>query len=115
MPTHRLQSQHTALLVIDIQVKLLPHIHNAAQVASRSGVLIDGFKALGLPILVTEQYRKGLGATVPELSERLARAAGATIKGDGGTSGGRFRGVFPGVLRGVFPGAGALPGACGDF
>lgn len=74
MAISRLRLDATALLVIDVQEKLLPHMHNAAQVVAQSGRLIDGAKALGVPILVTEQYRKGLGVTVPELGQRLADA-----------------------------------------
>ena len=71
MPIARLQLGHTALLVVDIQEKLLPHMHNADQVVAQAGTLIDGAKALEIPILVTEQYRRGLGVTVPPLAKRL--------------------------------------------
>ena len=71
MPIARLRLDATVLLVIDIQARLLPHMHNAEQVVAQAGRLIDGAKSLGLPILVTEQYRRGLGVTVPPLAERL--------------------------------------------
>jgi len=74
MPIPRLQLDHTALLVVDIQEKLLPHMHNADQVVEQSARLIDGAHALEMPVLVTEQYRQGLGLTVPELASRLERA-----------------------------------------
>jgi nicotinamidase-related amidase len=61
----------TALLVIDVQEKLLPAIADAARVVWNVRRLIDAAKVLGLPISGTEQYPKGLGPTTPELAERL--------------------------------------------
>lgn len=61
----------TALLVVDVQEKLLPFIANRAAVAWNVRRLIDGARVLGLPVAATEQYPKGLGATVPELAVRL--------------------------------------------
>jgi hypothetical protein len=40
-------------------------------VARATATLIDGAEALGVPIVITEQYPKGLGETVPEVSEHL--------------------------------------------
>ena len=74
MPIPRLQLGHTALLVVDVQERLLPHMHNADQVVEQVGRLIDGAKALEVPVLVTEQYRRGLGVTVPLLAQRLTDA-----------------------------------------
>jgi len=74
MPVPRLHYDHTALLVVDVQEKLLPHIQNAQQVEQQVGRLIDGFNAIERPILVTEQYRKGLGQTVPGLLSQLSSA-----------------------------------------
>jgi nicotinamidase-related amidase len=75
MATPRFVLEHTAILVVDLQEKLLPHMHNAEAVTRQAGRLIDGANALGVPVLVTEQYRKGLGSTVPELASRLTGAA----------------------------------------
>jgi nicotinamidase-related amidase len=61
----------TALLVIDVQEKLMPRILGAAAVARNIAFLIDGARLLGLPVLATEQYPKGLGPTIPELAQRL--------------------------------------------
>ena len=71
--THRFTKEQGALLVIDIQDRLaaampaerLPRLVNRAKAA------IEGAKALGLPIAVTEQYPKGLGPTLKELSAAL--------------------------------------------
>ena len=61
----------TALLVIDMQEKLLPAIADGPRVVWNVRRLIDAAKILGLPVAATEQYPKGLGPTVPELAERL--------------------------------------------
>jgi len=60
-----------ALLVVDIQEKLIPHIQNQASLVWNARRLIDGASVLGVPALCTEQYPKGLGATLPILAERL--------------------------------------------
>jgi len=74
MAVPRLDRKHTAVLVVDVQEKLLPHMHDAAGVLTQTARLLDGANALGIPVLVTEQYRKGLGLTVPELQTRIAGA-----------------------------------------
>lgn len=63
--------QDTALLVIDVQEKLVPHIHNHPRVVWNVRRLVDGAKILGVPVLATEQYPKGLGPTVSPLREKL--------------------------------------------
>jgi nicotinamidase-related amidase len=60
-----------ALLVIDIQEKLLPRIQGAAALERNVGFLIDAARALAMPVQCTEQYPRGLGPTVPELARRL--------------------------------------------
>lgn len=60
-----------ALLVIDVQERLLPAIHDYRRVVWNCGRLIDGARILGVPVTGTEQYPKGLGRTVPELAQRL--------------------------------------------
>jgi nicotinamidase-related amidase len=67
-----LDRERTALVVIDVQEafrKALPE--EFPRVTSAVGTLIAGAEAIGIPIRVTEQYPKGLGHTVPEVSETL--------------------------------------------
>ena len=61
----------TALLVVDVQEKLVPAIARSARVVWNVRRLVDGAKILGLPVVGSEQYPQGLGATVAELAERL--------------------------------------------
>lgn len=70
---YRLDRDDTALLVIDIQERLCAAMEPSAlaRVVRRSCAAIEGARALGLPIVVTEQYPKGLGRTVPEVREAL--------------------------------------------
>jgi nicotinamidase-related amidase len=67
----RLTARDGALLVIDLQERLLPLIagHEAIQINTIR--LIDAARALDLPAFATEQYPKGLGPTVSAVAERL--------------------------------------------
>jgi nicotinamidase-related amidase len=60
----------TALVVIDVQEKLIPLIPGFERIVWNIGRLIDSAKILQMPVLGTEQYTKGLGRTVTELAER---------------------------------------------
>ncbi|MFO7764794.1 MAG: isochorismatase family protein [Pelovirga sp.] len=64
-----LDARRAALLVIDVQEKLAPAMSQDLyrQLKQNAPLLIAGFKSLGLPIITTEQYTKGLGHTVAEL------------------------------------------------
>ena len=61
----------TALLVVDVQEKLIGAIANHRRVVFNVRRLIDGAGILGLPVVATEQYPQGLGPTVPELAGRF--------------------------------------------
>lgn len=67
----RLERNHTVLLVIDLQERLLPHINGHEGVMKHIGILLEGMKVLQVPVLLTEQYRKGLGETVQGVREHL--------------------------------------------
>src|SRR5674476_346827 len=60
-----------ALLIIDIQEKILPVMNNPSQVINNTLKLIKGFKVLNIPIFYTEQYPKGLGSTTETLLTEL--------------------------------------------
>ncbi len=62
----------TALLVVDMQERLIGEIADHRRVVFNVRRLIEGAEILGLPVVATEQYPKGLGPTVPELAELLA-------------------------------------------
>jgi len=66
-----LVAEQCALLVIDIQEKLLPPIFNKEQLVKNSQLLIRLAGILKIPAIMTVQYAKGLGNTVPEIASLL--------------------------------------------
>jgi len=69
LATTLLDRERTTLVVIDMQEKLLPAIFEKERVLRNSILLMRTAQALGVPIVLTTQYRKGLGATVPEIAQ----------------------------------------------
>lgn len=66
-----LMPERSALLIIDIQERILPVINNYQMVVDNTLKLIKGFKVLGLPLYYTEQYPKGLGPTARSIMDEL--------------------------------------------
>jgi nicotinamidase-related amidase len=66
-----LEAPRSLLLVVDVQERLMPAIAERERVAAQAGVLVAAADRLGVPILLTEQYPKGLGPTVPAIAEAL--------------------------------------------
>jgi nicotinamidase-related amidase len=65
------EAEHCALVVIDIQEKLLPPIFQKEQLVRNAQLLIRAAEILKIPALVSTQYAKGLGKTVPEIASLL--------------------------------------------
>ena len=70
-----LEATACALVVVDIQEKLLPPIFNRESLVKNSQLLIRLAKILDVPVMVTTQYSKGLGATVSEIASLLPDVA----------------------------------------
>ena len=66
-----LEPEHCALIVVDIQEKLLPPIFQKEQLVKNSQLLIRLAGILKVPVLATTQYAKGLGKIVPEIASLL--------------------------------------------
>jgi nicotinamidase-related amidase len=66
-----LEAERCALLVVDIQEKLLPPIFQKDQLVRNSKLLIRAAGMLKIPAVMSTQYAKGLGKTVPELASLL--------------------------------------------
>ena len=66
-----LKTSDTALAIIDVQGRLASIVHEKEELFRNLQILIEGAKALELPILWLEQYPKGLGPTVPEVADLL--------------------------------------------
>lgn len=67
MKNFKIKKEDAVLLIIDIQEKLLPAMKYDREVVEATNILIQGAKELDIPVLVTEQYPKGLGSTVESL------------------------------------------------
>ena len=67
----RLDRKKALVLVVDVQEKLVPAMWNFAPVEKYCVALIRAARDLGLPVIATEQYPKGLGLTIPSIRESL--------------------------------------------
>jgi len=100
----KLDRERTALVVVDVQEAFRKAIPDFDRVAEASATLVEGADALGLRIVVTEQYPKGLGSTVPEVAEHLPDSVRAVEKvrfsaaeADGFDLGGRGQALVCGI------------------
>ena len=71
MSAPKLDADRAALVVIDVQEAFRKALPDFDDVAKGTAALIEGARAVGIPVVVTEQYPKGLGKTVPEVAEHL--------------------------------------------
>jgi nicotinamidase-related amidase len=67
----KLDPKRAALVVIDVQEGFRKAVPGFEQIAKATAALVKGAEAVGVPIVVTEQYPKGLGTTAPEIAEHL--------------------------------------------
>ena len=65
-----LDASDVSLLLIDVQEKLFNKIHNNQSILKNILVILESSSKLGLPIIYTEQYPKGLGSTVNCLKKK---------------------------------------------
>jgi nicotinamidase-related amidase len=65
----RLTASSTALVVIDVQERLLPAIHEKERLVAHIRLLLRTASALDVPVMLTTQYAKGLGPTVAAVTE----------------------------------------------
>jgi nicotinamidase-related amidase len=66
-----LNAENSVLVLIDFQERLFPAMSDKEKLLNSVVKLIKGIKALEVPIILTEQYPKGLGPTIPEIKELL--------------------------------------------
>jgi nicotinamidase-related amidase len=67
----KLRRDRTTLVVVDVQEAFRKAVPDFERVAKAAATLIEGAEALGVPIVISEQYPKGLGETAPEVAEHL--------------------------------------------
>jgi nicotinamidase-related amidase len=67
----KLDPERATLIVVDLQEGFRKAVPDFDRVAKATATLIEGAGAIGIPVVVTEQYPKGLGKTAPEIAEHL--------------------------------------------
>jgi nicotinamidase-related amidase len=100
----KLERDHAVLVVVDIQEAFRKAIPDFDQVATASAVLARGAAEMGIPVVVTEQYPKGLGRTVDEVAdalpdgtEPLEKVRFSAAEADGFDLGGRDQAIVCGI------------------
>lgn len=72
----RLKKEDTVLVGIDFQEKLMPAMKNNQELEAAAVKLVKGCRVLGVPAIMTQQYTKGLGPTIPAIAAALAEPIG---------------------------------------
>ncbi len=72
----RLKKEDTVLVGIDFQERLMPAMKNHKELEQAAVKLVKGCRILGVPAIMTQQYTKGLGATVPAICSALTEPIG---------------------------------------
>ena len=67
----RILKDKAVLVLIDFQERIFPAIYEHEKLTQHVPILIEGMKALEVPVIVTEQYIKGLGTTIPEIAATI--------------------------------------------
>jgi nicotinamidase-related amidase len=100
----KLAADRTALVVVDVQEGFRQAIPDFEQVARATATLVEGSKLMGVPIVITEQYPKGLGNTAAEVTESLPdgtepieKMCFSAAEADGFDLGGRAQALVCGI------------------
>ncbi len=100
----KLKPERTTLVVVDVQEGFRRAIPDFERIAKATATLIEGADLLGVPIVVTEQYPKGLGETASEVAEHLPegtvpleKVRFSAAEADGFDLGGRDQALVCGV------------------
>jgi nicotinamidase-related amidase len=100
----KLDPARAALVVVDVQEGFRKAIPDFDRIAAAAATLVRGAEAMELPIVATEQYPEGLGATVPEVAaalpagtEPLAKTVFSAAAADGFDLGGREQAIVCGI------------------
>jgi nicotinamidase-related amidase len=76
--SERFSADHSALVVVDVQGKLFEKVERREVVLGNIVRLIKAAGLLGIPVVATEQYPKGLGPSLPEIVELVPHRAAKT-------------------------------------
>jgi nicotinamidase-related amidase len=95
-----LERERAALVVVDVQEGFRPY-ESFDAVARGCGRLVEGARVLGVPIVATEQYPKGLGTTAPEVGlqdePRVEKTVFSAARADGFDLDGRDQALVCGI------------------
>jgi nicotinamidase-related amidase len=67
----RVTAENSVAVIVDVQERLFVHMHDGESLRTGLIKLIEGLQLLKIPMLVTEQYRKGLGATIESVRDQI--------------------------------------------
>lgn len=67
----RILAEESMALIIDMQEKLVPVIKDSEICVRNINLLMEGYNLLHIPYVVTQQYTKGLGMTIPEIRNKI--------------------------------------------
>lgn len=65
----KIKAEESIFVQVDIQEKLFPHISNNEELEKNLLILLKGLKLHEIPFIINEQYKKGIGETIPSLRE----------------------------------------------
>src|SRR4030067_2258123 len=71
MTVHTLNEEHTGIVIVDVQTKLMAVMRHREKVIDKIIKLLHLSKLFTLPVILTEQYPKMLGSTIKEVKENL--------------------------------------------
>ena len=75
MASNILNTENALLLIIDIQERLIAAQYSKDMITKNAAILAEAATILGVPVVASEQYPKGLGNTIPEIKEKLDESA----------------------------------------
>jgi nicotinamidase-related amidase len=102
-PARTLDRERAALVVIDVQDGFEKAVPEFGEIAEQTAILVQGARILGLPVVVTEQYPKGLGETTATVREalddtpRLPKTVFSAAQADGFDLAGRDQALVCGI------------------
>lgn len=104
MSVPKLDRERAALVVVDVQEGFRSAIDGFDGIVAAASAMVRGAELLGVPLIVTEQYPKGLGSTVVELARRLPagtepleKTCFSAVDADGFDLGGREQAIVCGI------------------